>query len=147
MIEVRRTSAASILNRVFLAIVIAVGTSGGAFASLFCSTDMCGSTCSMHAKTKAKPVSCCDEQPVSQQDGSGADESCKCQLKSAPIANPAPTVAPSISIPIEISMPLAPPVCLLTEPEFIASPILFQGDSSPPIVVRQPDLGRAPPAQ
>jgi len=144
MFEVRRLNAATILARIFLAIAIASGTSGGALAAVLCSKATCGTACAMHASAEPQPASCCEKTPTKQAPD---ESSCKCQLNSAPI--------PAQSDPVGVAFEATSIVALLpetiefnaTRPRIESVLFLVGGDASPPIVVRHPDLGRAPPVR
>ena len=121
-----------------MALMIFVGTSGQAIASLICDMDAC-SKASKPAPVEKK--SCCPESeraPSSSEPGN-----CCCKIDSAPVTT-VEAIKLFLAEPLTIDAPPAP----ITGPLVVRIPqeqILSRSDSSPPHrpIVRV--LGRAPP--
>ena len=146
--NVRRNSPATMVTRLLLACLVLLGMSDTAWSSFTCSAETCGTTCGMHrAAVKAEPTSCCPKKLVAQSlPDEGQQSGCSCNFKAPPDL---------AQDDLKLALPITELVAVL--PEMRGEPILavlvieprevlFQCDSSPPIVARHPDLGRAPPA-
>jgi hypothetical protein len=121
-----------------MALMIFVGTSGQAIASLICDMDACAKA------SKPAPVekkSCCPDSegaPSSDEPGN-----CCCELDSIPVTT-AESVKLSIAEPLTIDA-LPAPITVQLVVRIPQEQILSRSDSSPPHrpIVRV--LGRAPP--
>jgi hypothetical protein len=125
-----------------------LGMSDAAWSSFTCSAETCGTACGMHKQPKeVEPKSCCPDKATAQARSDDQPKSkCSCSFKASPDAaqNDAKLALPITELVVVLpAIPAEPKLAaLVIEPR----EVLFHSDSSPPIVSRHPDLGRAPPA-
>ncbi len=145
----RRITPAFIAMRMLMACLVILGMSNAAWSVSRCSVETCGTSCPMHqARVQPKlTTSCCPKKAASETKNMPQPKAgCKCRI-SAPRTT-AQATAQLAEPPVQVFGPVPPIPWDLTLPviDFPTNEILFHSDSSPPIVARHPDLGRAPPA-
>ena len=122
-----------------MAMLVFLGTSSQALASLFCQS----SSCAKKAVAVAPPKSCCAEKHQKRAP-EPSKKSCCCKIQEAPVANVEPTklVGPALIV-------LDLPFSLIANVEQIlsarAEDIPFSGDLPPPDPSPNTHHGRAPP--
>ena len=144
---VRTFGRTGIAAQVGLACLAILGMSGNSITTLVCSQSRCGKSCRMHvpAPVERTPRSCCSAKKDAAKAEPQTKESCSCEIRSIPDAIPA-TIA---TVPMSPTWVAALPQTSVLVPQSVSPVgrrIEFFADSSPPIVFRHPDRGRAPPA-